>query len=242
MSYDFRIPNITATTPEGQIVQIHSYLFQLSEQLLYAFNEVDKQEKAMVEKIQAKGIASGSGSNAEATNTFNAIKALIIKSADIVNAYYVEISKRLEGIYVAQSEFGTYTEQTSQAITENSEGIESLFTNIQEITSDLEEISSTLIDVEAHIKSGLLYYAEDGAPVYGLEIGQKNTIDGEEVFNKFARFTADRLSFYDQNDAEVAYVSDYKLYITEAQISGNLMIGSYVIDSSDGLLFRWAGD
>lgn len=242
MSYDFRIPNITAPTPEGQIIQIHSYLFQLSEQLLYAFNEVDKQEKAMVEKIQAKGLGSGNSSSAEATNTFNAIKALIIKSADIVNAYYTEINKRLEGIYVAQSEFGIYTEQTSQAITENSEGIESLFTNIQEITSDLEEISNTLIDVEAHIKSGLLYYAEDGAPVYGLEIGQKNTIDGEEIFNKFARFTADRLSFYDQNDAEVAYVSDYKLYITEAQISGNLMIGSYVIDSSDGLLFRWAGD
>ena len=242
MSYDFRIPNLTAETVEGKLSQIHSYLFQLSEQLLYAFNEVDKQEKATLEKIEAKGLAAGTGTATETKNTFNAIKALIIKSADIVNAYYEEINRRLEGLYVAQSEFGIYSEQTSQSIKENSEEIERLFTNTQEISSLLNEISDTIVEVEAHIKSGLLYYNEEGAPVYGLEIGQKNTVDGTTTFNKFARFTADRLSFYDQNGAEVAYISDYRLHITEVEISGNLILGNYLIDTSDGLLFKWVGE
>lgn len=114
--------------------------------------------------------------------------------------------------------------------------------NLQEVISSVEGIENALIEVNAYIKSGLLTYNAEGVPVYGLEIGQETEIDGEKTFNKFARFTSDRLSFYDQNDSEVAYISDYRLYISEAQISGNLIIGGFIIDSSDGLLFRWAGD
>ena len=77
--------------------------------------------------------------------------------------------------------------------------------------------------------------------MHGLEIGQTSTIDGEEVFNKFARFTAGRLSFYDQNGYEVAYISDYKIYITHAEVTGSLKIGGYLIDTSKGLTFKWVG-
>lgn len=241
MSYDFRVPQITASTPEQKIVQIHSYLFQLSEQLRYAFGEVEREEQVIIRQLN--GNRSGDiASSEQAQNTFNSIKALIIKSADIVDAYYEEINRRLEGVYVAESEFGIYSEKTTQDIKENSEGIQRLFSNVQEISTDLEEIAEALIEVNAYIKSGLLDHDESGVPIYGIEIGQDNTIDGEKVFSKFARFTASRLSFYDQNDVEVAYISDYRLYITDAQISGNLFLGKYVIDSSDGLLFKWAGE
>jgi hypothetical protein len=77
--------------------------------------------------------------------------------------------------------------------------------------------------------------------VYGLEIGQRNKIDGEEVFNKYARFTSDRLSFYDQNDTEIAYISDYKLHINHAEVLGTLKIGGYLIDTTKGLTFKWVG-
>jgi hypothetical protein len=121
--------------------------------------------------------------------------------------------------------------------------IEQLFSNMQTILTDIENLNFTLAEVNAHIKSGLLYYDEDSIPVYGLEIGQKNTIDGEEVFSKFARFTADRLSFYDQNDMEVAYISDYKLYITHVQIKGSLQEGGYkdFVDDDGGIITRWVG-
>lgn len=241
MSYDFRVPQITASTPEQKIVQIHSYLFQLSEQLRYAFGEVEREEQVIIRQLNSNRTGDIASSE-QAQNTFNSIKALIIKSADIVDAYYEEINRRLEGVYVAESEFGIYSEKTTQDIKENSEGIQRLFSNVQEISTDLEEIAEALIEVNAYIKSGLLDHDESGVPIYGIEIGQDNTIDGEKVFSKFARFTASRLSFYDQNDVEVAYISDYRLYITDAQISGNLFLGKYVIDSSDGLLFKWAGE
>lgn len=239
MNIDLRRPNINARTEAERLSQLQSYLFQLIEQLEWAFNNIEA--KKAEASTAAEALSTASTSTANAANTFNAIKSLIIKSSDIVNAYYEEINARLEGIYVAQSEFGTYSEQTSQSIEQNSTSIEQAFTNLQEISSTLEEIKSTVLDVSAYIKSGLLEYDEEGLPVYGLEIGQKNTVDGEEVFDKYARFSANRLSFFDQNDVEVAYISDYILHITNAEITGTLTLGGYEVDTSDGLVFNWTG-
>ena len=52
---------------------------------------------------------------------------------------------------------------------------------------------------------------------------------------------ADRLSFYDQNGSEVAYISDYKLYISNAEITGALKLGGFTIDTERGFTLRWVG-
>ena len=239
MGIDIRQPNINAKT-EAE-VQIRSYLIQLAEQLNWALKNIDTSNNTVVVSPTPKSLLSSSQTTASAEATFGSIKALIIKSAEIVNAYYEEINKRIVGEYVAESDFGIFREQTIQDIDANSTEIEQFYTNIQKIVSDIENISYTLLDVNAHIRSGLLYEEEDGTPIYGLEIGQINTIDGEEVFNKFARFTSDRLSFYDQNGSEVAYISDYKLYITNAEITGTLKLGAFLIDTTTGFKLKWVG-
>ena len=96
-----------------------------------------------------------------------------------------------------------------------------------------------MLHVNAYINSGLLDYSENGAPIYGLEIGQRTEADGHEVFNKFARFMPDRLSFYDGSGREVAYIGDYKLYITDGEITGNFKLGRYSLILSDGIVFKW---
>lgn len=218
---EIRFPNINGGSEAAQLQQVKSYLHQLVEQLNFALTDVENRAAA-----PANSKTSGSSkasTEKDAQSTFSSIKALIIKSADIVNAYYDEINKRLEGVYVAESDFGVYAEQTSQDIQANSTSIASLYTNIQTIITDVER----LVKANAYIKSGLLY-EDAGVPVYGLEIGQSNEIDGVEVFNKFARFTADKLSFYDSNDNEVAYVSDRKLYITIVEVTGEFIMGGFV--------------
>lgn len=237
MSIDIKLPNISATTESGKIEQIRSYLFQLADQLKWALNSLEGGGTAVLQTSNKSG--GKEITEKEAQDTFNSIKSLIIRSADIVNAYMEETKERLLGNYVAQSDFGRYEEQTSQDITNNSKGIERAFNNIQKITSDLDGITTKLIEVNAHTRAGLLYYDGGGIPIYGFEVGQKNEIDGVEVFNKYARFTSDRLSFYDKNDTEVAYISDYKLYITNAQITGTLTLGRYELDTSNGIAFKW---
>lgn len=228
MSMDIRYPNITGKDSEVQLLQVKSYLHQLVDQLNWALKTVEGGTSGSAVYLDNASAYGAGETDAKAQATFNSIKSLIIKSADIINAYYQEVNRRLEGVYVAESDFGVYVEQTSQQIEENSTSIDRLYTNLQQITTDIEGLEHSLIEVEAHIRSGLLYYDEDGVPVYGLEIGQKTEIDGEEVFDQFARFTAEKLSFYDSNGNEVAYISDKKLYITHIEVTGSFTHGGFV--------------
>lgn len=245
MSINLRLPNITEPTADGKLRQIQSYLYQTVEQLNWALNTLESGGAGAV-VMQGKntaGNSSGGEDKKDNSVNFNELKALIIKSADVVNAYYEEIHNRLTGEYVAQSDFGTFVELTEGQFTATSEDIEQLYTNLQQIITDIDNVEHTLIEVNAHIKSGLLYYDEQGVPIYGLEIGQRNEIDGEEVFNQYARFTAEKLSFYDYNGMEVAYISDNKLYIAHIEITGSLSHGGFVdsVQSDLSVVTRWVG-
>lgn len=245
MSMNFKLPNITASTPEGKLQQMQSFLYQTVEQLNWAMNNIGTGTGSGYVVLQGAkdgGIVTADGSG-EASVRFNELKALIIKSADIINAYYEVISARLAGEYVAQSDFGTFQEMTENQIKANSTAIEQYYTNLQQIITDIENVEHTLIEVNACIKTGLLYYDEDGAPVYGLEIGQRTEIDGEEVFNKYARFTSEKLSFYDSNGIEVAYISDKKLYITHIEVTGSFTQGGFVdiILADKSVVTKWIG-
>lgn len=335
MGIELRLPNISGSERE-QLVQMRSYLYQLVPQLQWALNAVNTTTTS--DAPAQKVVSSTSVAPVNAEITFDKLKPLIIKSADIVEAYYEEINKRLESLYVAESDFGTFMEKTAQDIEATSTYVDQKYENVQVIISDevdglrvsfqddmdnlnttvetietnvttidnhvkevyghieginaevkdvanlttdlndaiidvdekikntktiveettgtveglkgtTEEIANSIgslnasvedankdianlkvsiVEATAHIRSGILFYDENEIPVYGLEIGQKNTVNGVEVFNKYARFTSDRLSFYDQNDTEVAYVSDKKLYITNIEITGTFRIGRFV--------------
>ena len=233
---DIRMPNITATTPQGQMEQVRSYLFQMVQQLNFSLKAVE--EKA----LEAQTTAEGSAKNEvqQAQSTFNSIKGLIIKSADIVNAYTESISTKLEGQYVAQSDFGTFLNTTIADIQADSEAIEQKYGNFQEILDALGERVSE-IAANAYIRSGLLDYSDDGHGIYGIEIGQTDTEDGVVTFNRYSRFTSDGLSFFDNNGIETAYIKNSTLYITNAVVKGTLQVGKYVLDPTYGLALLWMG-
>ena len=242
MGFDFRYPKITEQSTQGQLTQIKSYLHQLVDQMQWAMSNLETApSKVVISSSSSKSTTAAASPTVDSQAMFNSIKPLIIKSADIVEAYYEEINKRLVGEYVAESDFGTFKEQTIQDIEATSTDITQFYSNLQEIITDIENINFKLLDVKAHIRSGLLYNDDKGIPIYGLEIGQKNIIDGVEVFNKYAQFTSDRLSFFDQNDIEVAYISDFKIHITNAEVTGSLKLGGYIIETTNGLAFKWVG-
>ena len=236
---NIRLPNINAATEKEQLIQVKSYLHQLVQELNWALSTIESGTGTEVKKTET----SGAVTKQEMTTSFNNLKALIIKSSETVMAYSQAAEERYESLYVAQSDFGTYTEQASQEMKKNSTAIESFFENMQEILTDIETLEHSLIEVSANIKSGLLYYDDEGIPVYGMEVGQRTEIDGEEVFDKFARFTSDRLSFYDQNDNEVAYISDRKLYITHVEVKGSFRMGGFVdtVQSDGSIVTKWVG-
>lgn len=296
MSGHIRLPNITGKTPEEQAQQMKSYLTQLAGELNWALGNIQSAESAGYAQYRSSnkgGSADNTQQKAEdILKNFNEIKGLIIKSADIVNAYYDEINTRLEGLYVAQSEYGTFVEKTTAITTQNSKNTTTNYENIQLVTGSVTkaeqelsdsirktesslgdqisetkdsleksiedaegrlkdligETSAILVEVQAHIKSGELDHDENGIPIYGVEVGQTNTVNGQEVFNRYARFTADRLSFYDAGGNELAYISGNKLYISNVEIKGrnndgSFKIGGYVdtVTADGGVITKWEG-
>lgn len=223
---EIRLPEITGSQEE-QLQKLQSYLFQLAGQLQFAFDSVSHEITSAAAKVPAQKTPA---------ETFSSLKSLIIKSADVITAVSDKVQHQLDGLYVAQSEFGTYSRVTQQQITETAETVEQSFHNLQKIESLVAGIQSSLLETDAYIRTGLLFSEDSGREVYGVEIGQQDYDGGIMRFRKFARLTADKLSFYDSNDTEVAYISDFQLHVigaaihrltTQESTTDKLHMGSY---------------
>lgn len=240
----FEIPRIgDGGTPEENLRDLNRYVFQLTEKLNYAMSIIDtpESEEAYVKEVTGAGATADAESKAR--DIFNQIKALIISSADIIEAYYEQMSARMEGTYVAKSDFGVYAEETAADIEANSTAISQNYTLIQEITGAVTQIMNAQMETRAWVRSGLLDNTVT-PPIYGVEVGQVTTENGLEVFNKFARFTAGGIYFYlpgTSSDEPVASLTGTMLVVTNVRILAKLTIGGYVINSTNGLSFKWGG-
>lgn len=236
---NIRLPKITGATEKEQLMQVKSYLHQLAQELNWALQTIEAGNST---PKSAKKTTDDVVTQAELKTSYNDLRSLIIKSASTVSAYAEAAEERYNSLYVAESDFGTYKEEAEQRIVENSTSIEQIFTNLQEIITQ-NALEHSRIDVSANIRSGVLDTDDNGVPVYGVEVGQRTEIDGVEVFDKFARFTSDRLSFFDQNDNEVAYISDRKLYINHAEIKSSFRMGGFIdtVLSDGSIVTKWVG-
>ena len=360
---DLRYPNITGTSEREQLAQMKSYLHQLVGELQFAIGGIETASSSLSYTPRESNVAPVSSSTGGGTN-FASIKALIIKSADIVEAYYEEINKKLKGEYLAISDFGIYKENTQLELEASSSRIDQNYTNTQTISADLnglygdivnlnsyitesaealgarvdgvydsidaldsnlkgeiqasnnridetnnalggleddlgntkdslnavnddlqssktalqgninevagsvslvntllegakaqlkgsiddinvavKDLEETILATGAYIRTGELYRTDADIPVYGVEVGQNVDVNGQEVFRKYARFTSEKLSFYDANDNEVAYISDKKLYIRIAEITVSFQIGGLIdlVMAGGDVVTKWVG-
>lgn len=245
---DFRFPNITATTDSEKLKQLETYLFQLTNQLNYAIKTTEAQE----EYIQTASKNNGNGEQEISTeekikqDIFYNLRDFIVNSADIVNAFSEEVTSRLSGLYVAKSEFGDYVEKEDVEYKQTSRYASAAYTKSEAIGNVIDVENGTMDDItmyrnnKFYIKTGWLDVV-DSKQVGGIELGQM-TDDGASTTVKFARFTPEKLSFYNKQGIELAYFSGLDLVITDAIIKGNLSFEDcYRLDSSDGLAFKWIG-
>lgn len=240
---EIRLPMIDSDTEAGQLIQIRSYLYQLAEQLNLAFGRVEDEEKTanITYGSQAVSQSASSIEKAQAANTFNQVKGLIIKSADVVTALSEEISKKLNGLYVAQSEYGTFKETTEATLTATSKALEIEFSNNQEIDADSNGVKyAKLHTTDAWVKIGLI--AEDTSPIYGIEIGQIDATQ-EDTNKRLAHFTADGIKLYGDEKDAIATISESSIKISRAEIGREILLGGYTInvERNNGIVFKWIG-
>lgn len=142
-----------------QLQQLQDYLQGLIPRLNLMLEQLSAREQTQAGTPALTPQAQRAQAEQKAAETFASVKALIIKSADIVKAYSEQIRLALAGEYVAQGEFGAYKEQTELALTLSSQNVEALFTDSQQLSRELEEVTAQLEVAEGSI-DGLIASAD----------------------------------------------------------------------------------
>lgn len=236
--------------PQNMPAEVYSYLFQMVQLLNLSVESISS--GTVVQTGSSKGTSS---EGTESDNSYDELKSLIIKTADNVSKEIVRMDSFVRENYVAQSEFGVYTQElsreledeTPEAITQYYSFYSKLQANIDGVLKALEDYT---VNTEGYIRTGIVAY-ENGVPLLGVAVGQNLTstttdiVDGQEFpvveeKNFRAVFTAQKLSFW-QDSTEVAYLSNNKLYITNSTVLENLQIGEWAVSSTNGLAFKWIG-
>lgn len=247
----------------GNIAKAEGDIMQLDENLQNAKSElsgsIDNAKSELSDDIDnAKNELTGMVD--EVDSDLQNTKTDVNGRIDDTNGSVAGLGESLNDANSRIAEVDEDLQDTKEVINESIQGVQDRVTGVNALLEDakaqlngsLEDLEvlitglqSVIIGVTAYLKSGLLYYTDAGIPVYGLEIGQsvRDEIAGTEVFNKFTRFTSEKLSFYDSNGNEVAYISDKKLYIRMAHITVSFQIGGLIslVMANGDVVKKWIG-
>jgi hypothetical protein len=178
--------------------------------------------------ISCTGDKSYDSTAAVASEKFTNLTGKVLEISKTVDGLKIQnqsLDGKVSGLELTVDEYKTYVEEHYVS----DDGFEEKYKSVseqttKEINDHFEALDKFKNDTTANIKTGLLGYTQDETPlpVYGIEIGQETTnADGEKVFDKYARFTSDRLSFFDQSNNEVAAIGDKMMFVTNIEITGS---------------------
>lgn len=246
--YSFAAPPAPAGSEKQQLQAMFSYLYRMNENLNVALNNLSGANFAQETRERIER-ATGSTEQKDALQgQYDALKSLVIKTADIVRQEMTMIVTQLDGKYLAISEFGQYQENMEATIRATAEGIIQEYgfeSKLDDLSNSASEFDEYKVKTDQYIKTGLLYY-DGSVPRYGVAVGENLTtveVDGEQILernNLCATFTSDRLSFW-MGGVEVAYVSNNKLYIANVEITGQMIMGNWRLSFENGFQIQWIG-
>lgn len=239
---------------KSQLVQMHSFLFQLTEQLNAALSQADDRLQAAERITGLNAENENGGIPNEIADQYQNLKSLIIKTAHTVRMEMDMLVTELGQTYVAQSEFGTYKEQISREIVDTAEktvesyGYESRLDNLDRQAADFDDY---IIEASGSITRGIVDYDANGVPIIGIAIGQdlksvKVTIDGVEyeeidTTKNLATYTATGITFW-QNGAKVAWFENSRLTCTSINVNDRVQMGGkWEISHVNGFTVKWIG-
>ena len=185
--------------PEGmQDKLVYGYLYRLQEYLSMALDRAR-------ESGAAQGASrAGRAASEELTQQVRNLKALIIKTADLVESHtaidlsglkalIAELGDVIEGDgglrvqlmsirndYLAKSVFGAYAESVDQQLTATASGLTQYINYVSDLRADLEAVSADLsawrVQSQGYIRMGIVGEREDTTPIIGIAIGQNLTV------------------------------------------------------------------
>lgn len=248
------VKNKLTLPPKNIDPALYDYLYQMVE-MLNLQEQANTADNTVATGASVPREGEESRETARLDAQYDALKSLVIKTAQTTVKELEQLSARLTGSYVAISDFGKYMEQLNAYIEANPDSITQYYSFYSELKNNIGEAQAAFDrytnETEGYIKTGIVYYDEGGMPVLGVAVGQNLTArevtlpDGttqteidQTAFR--ATFTAKKLSFW-QDDLEVAYVSNNRLYITGITVLDKMTLGEWEVSTSNGMAFKWIG-
>lgn len=171
----------------------------------------------------------------QVTIDFEDVRQAIIENEQsliaIIGTTETEILAQVLEQYVGKTEFGTYKETIGTQFTQTQNAIEVTATNLQSY------VDESTTDIRQYVNGVQTYMRYS---TNGLELGALGSVFKTVITNT-------RISFLQSNE-EIAYISNRKLYITEAQITSRLLFGSNTTEvfawlvTETGFGCRWMGE
>lgn len=216
--------------PQGsaaeQLERLYSYLFRMTEELNLALTGVESSGRDMLYKA-VSGESKTSGKVPSTTaEAYQQLKALVVKTATDVTSNIRKMVTEISQAYVAQSEYGTYSEYLNAIIEASAGGLAATWDSENKLVVPQSGVFDEYTAVsKLYMKLGIVGENEDGTLEAGVVIGtdlQKVTVDGRDYItsqNVYSVLTSDSLSFW-QNGVKKAKVSltDFfveKMYVEE---------------------------
>lgn len=237
-------PNLQGSE-RGQLLQLHSYLYQMAQSLNTALNSLTLESF----RPEAQALFKSAATQREVAQNAQALKAMIVKTAREVTARMDEISATLKGEYLAKSEFGDYRQALSSEITATAQGVVQAYqydSRLDALDAAMAGFLSYETATRQYLKTGLLFYDEEGVPRYGVAVGESETEitqDGQTLLSRnglLATFTSDRLSFW-QNGVETAWVSNGQWCTRSLEVQEKIDLGPWQMAHSSGFTVKWMG-
>lgn len=224
MALNIKPPSQGIGSTEERVKGLYSYLYQLAEQLNIALAEAEKSGAGSLKSALGGGNTLAGGKTPDTTTSaYQQLKALITKTATEVTGNIQRLVREITQDYVAQSEYGTYSEYLSAKITGGADGVLVKWDAENGITANVGEFAKYIANSDVYMRAGIVKYNDDGTVEAGVVIGKeltKVTIDGKEIItsqNVYSLLTADTLSFW-QDGVKRAEVGLEEFFVNKAYI------------------------
>lgn len=237
---------------KSQLVQMHSFLFRLTEQLNAALIATDERITAAEKVTGLKAVETGD--KPPLTEQYTSLKSLIVKTAHTVRTEMDVIEASLRKDYIAKSEWGTYEENLKADFESTAEGViedYGFVASIENLDRLAAGFDSYIVEASGYIKRGIIGYNDDSSPIFGIAIGQDLksttvTVDGVEyeeidTTRNLATYTATGITFW-QNGQEVAWFTNSELVCNNISVNSRVRLGGkWEISHTNGFTVKWIG-
>lgn len=176
MSFLFKQPPALTGDIKTQMSQLYNYLYQLSEECNYALNTIEK----TVPQIAQSSVSDSSASvNAEiSSDTFQELKALIIKTGEASNEYSASLKLQTDQGLLDLSKL---LEQTNKTVADNKTATDESVASVGEILAKNQEANnSSFLNIEKLIKDNKKAVSDNAVEIAGIKEIQLN-MDSEYV-------------------------------------------------------------